>query len=538
VVQTASVTQGTPRSGGDDHSGGGGGGLGGSIFAYQMSNCCSVAHPTSQTPYIPSTAAIPLSAVIGFKPAAAGVIGGLPVIQAGVGVAGSGAGQTSAFLVMAGMLHDGSLSGAFFASGRGPGDEGQSVGSGAFSATGATSAIIGAGSGATIGAGPGRGGTVPGAAVSTVPPTGTAASPSPEPIPSSGTIQSATASLSNGGGAVPQPPTSYSFAQRFSRITPPAALGKVRPDIPSYFGFAGGIMDTINHAKGTTQHFTVGSGFLGFFLLADRGSGFVYSFADVQKVDGGGSAPFDGVYGFGFDFSTSAKNFYRGAYIDEDHFAALDARGDGGKPLSLVNGTTVKAGSGGMVSAGMADLSQLSNYHPCKCEYTKWGFWAVQDVRPGGNIEDRSHLMEWVAGKMPDELGKDIPTTGKASYGGHVVASIQNGDAAYVAAGRFRSTVDFGGNAGTVGVKGLDGVNYKGRIALSASNRATFGTVKAMVGRDAATNAATKLRMSANGAFFGPKADPVREMGGNVTIHGLTPGGQRYLGSGIFAAAK
>jgi hypothetical protein len=159
-------------------------------------------------------------------------------------------------------------------------------------------------------------------------------------------------------------------------------------------------------------------------------------------------------------------------------------------------------------------------------------------MRPGGNVEDRSHLMEWVAGNMPDQLGHDIPTTGKASYTGHVVASIQNGNSAYVAAGRFNSTVNFGTSTGTVGVKGLDGVNYQGQIALNSGDRATFGTVNEMVGKLASTNATTGLRMHANGAFFGSTTDPVREMGGNVTIHGMTPGGQRYLGSGIFAAAK
>jgi hypothetical protein len=414
-----------------------------------------------------------------------------------VQVADSTAGQNSTFSVMAGNFNNGKLSGDFFASRQSSETSPTTVASGAFASTAAASSGI----------------------------------------PNAGTVKSLSAQFdTDGGGNIAGAPQSYSFSQDFAHIATPAGLDKVRTDA-TLMGFAGGIIDTIDHGAGTVTHTAVQSAAFpgGFIVDTSVASGFVFAYTAVSGVAGGGS--FDGLYFFGFDATNKNRDFFRGVYIDPDHFAALAAEPMKGL-TPTVNGQGVASSKGALASAGMADLSRLDNYKACRCEYTKWGFWAVDDVRKGGKIEDRGHLMEWVAGQIPDLLGKDIPTTGTASYGGHVVTSIRNGGAAYVAAGRFQSTVDFGASTGRVSVSGLDGVDYRGHIALDPTERATFGSVKDLVGRDAATSAVTKLRMTVNGAFYGSKVDPAKEMGGHVAIRGLTPGGQNYLGSGIFAARR
>lgn len=557
VVQTTSTSQGTKQtSGGGDNNGGGGGSVAGTVFAYRMDNCCGSGHgPASFAPYLPkaffgaSTTSFATSDVLGFSPKAGLPAGfGTPVIQAGVDIEGDGANQRSTFLAMAGEINGGKLSGSFFASRHSTDTSPVTIATGSFTSSGSGSsaaanhssvsgAIVGSGAGAQVGAGTGNGAASVGSQAASAAGGGTT-------IPASGTITSSGAQYDiDNGGLLPSASQTYQFSQGFSRITAPAGIGKVRPDLMStsteLLGFAGGIVDTINHGTGTVQHLAIGSLSTtpgGFVVAASADAGFLFAAADVQKVAGSGS--FNAVYEFGFDATTSGVGFYRGGYIDSDHFAALLGKDSSGKPLALVNGTTPASAQGAVVSSGFVNVSGLKNVTACACQYTKWGFWAVQDVQPGGNIEHRAHLLEWVAGQMPDLTGKDIPTVGKASYSGHVVASVQNGGAAYVAAGRFNSTVDFGASTGNVKVRGLDNMNYQGKIALDATNRASFASVKALVGHDATTDAATRLRMTLNGAFYGSKASPAQEMGGQVVIRGLTAGGQQYLGSGVFAAAK
>ena len=138
--------------------------------------------------------------------------------------------------------------------------------------------------------------------------------------------------------------------------------------------------------------------------------------------------------------------------------------------------------------------------------------------------------MLWVAGQLPGS-STDVPTTGIATYLGHVVVNILNSGKQYVDAGNFKNVVNFGTETGTVTVggpgigPGIDGSIYSGAVNLMADRRnfngALAGTV---VGRT----------MNMTGSFFLGTAGPVGEMGGNVNITG--PGG--YLGSGIFGGKR
>jgi hypothetical protein len=135
--------------------------------------------------------------------------------------------------------------------------------------------------------------------------------------------------------------------------------------------------------------------------------------------------------------------------------------------------------------------------------------------------------MLWVAG-VPTAAG-NIPTTGTATYAGHVIADINNGGATYLAAGTFSNAVNFGTRTGAVTIGGLDGAGYSGTVALTPASTMFAGglTSTGILGRTAAIN----------GSFFqgGPtNSTPLYgEMGGSIILNG-----PNYLGSGIFAARK
>ncbi|MCX7321171.1 MAG: FecR domain-containing protein, partial [Hyphomicrobiales bacterium] len=95
-----------------------------------------------------------------------------------------------------------------------------------------------------------------------------------------------------------------------------------------------------------------------------------------------------------------------------------------------------------------ASLGQ-PNLTVCQCDYTRWGFWnlKIQDT-------DASILGTWAAGR-PSQLG-DMPTTGTASYVGHVIAQVGTDSGSLrQAVGNFSNTVDFGARTGSVAVTGL-----------------------------------------------------------------------------------
>jgi hypothetical protein len=134
--------------------------------------------------------------------------------------------------------------------------------------------------------------------------------------------------------------------------------------------------------------------------------------------------------------------------------------------------------------------------------------------------------MLWVAG-VPTAAG-NIPTTGTATYTGHVIADINNGTATYIAAGTFSNNVNFGTRVGTVAINGLDATNYAGTVALTPASTLFAGSLTGNVGARTAT---------INGSFFQGGATNTTplygEMAGSIAITGTS-----YLGSGIFAARK
>nr|WP_184258579.1 FecR domain-containing protein [Rhodopseudomonas rhenobacensis] len=210
-------------------------------------------------------------------------------------------------------------------------------------------------------------------------------------------------------------------------------------------------------------------------------------------------------------------------YQDYNNFTATSPRGKTSNGVPYVGTVTTVSTSQARAFATSVGTPNLTI---CECEYTKWGIWEVHT--PDNYVGSPERLTgSWVAGRSPGI--NDVPTTGRATYTGHVIANVQDvtlfrqvvGDQRLVA-GNFSNTVDFGNRTGSVSVSNLDRTNYTGVIALQSDPRNFVGALRGDVG---------DRSMGLLGSFFrGPK-NPVGEMGGTVVI-----GGTNYLGSGVFAA--
>lgn len=201
-------------------------------------------------------------------------------------------------------------------------------------------------------------------------------------------------------------------------------------------------------------------------------------------------------------------------YTDSSNFSAqlkrdgnLSAAGISGEMSSLSPSATRQLGA----SVGQPNVTV------CQCDYTRWGFWNVRTQDPNLGI-----FGTWVAGQPA--LASDVPTTGTASYVGHVIAYVGGtGGDPRQAVGSFSNTVDFGARTGNVAVTGLDNTNYRGSVALQNGTVAFSGALAGDVGN---------RNMALIGGFVRGATSPVGEMGGTVAITGTN-----YVGGGSFAAA-
>jgi hypothetical protein len=214
-------------------------------------------------------------------------------------------------------------------------------------------------------------------------------------------------------------------------------------------------------------------------------------------------------------------------YTDDRTFSATGSVSPEGAQLSTVNGTSIGASSTLSVrTASDADKAPFGGVAFCQCNYTRWGFWSATVQRFGvtGTAYTDDLRGTWVAGPTTPEL--EIPTSGTATYQGHVIASIRNGASVdTVAAGNLTNSFNFATRTGAVSVNNLDGRTYTGAVSLVPTTSYFAGSLTA-----------TDAEMSMIGNFVASPTDPVKEMAGQVGIHSLN--GSPYAGSGIFAASR
>jgi len=238
-----------------------------------------------------------------------------------------------------------------------------------------------------------------------------------------------------------------------------------------------------------------------------------------------------------YEFGTvNASDPTRSAYVDYDNFAALDARTvtnqstGASAPSSTIDSRPVSRTDGALLNANSAVRQKISaavGGAPCQCEYTRWGLWSMtgRQTVGGATYDDRGHMMTWVAGQRPASA-TDVPTTGTATYNGHVLTNVHNGSNSYLAGANFTNTVNFGAASNQLSVQvgtnntTLDGATFSGNLSLKADRRDFGGTIGGTLSRS----------MTMNGSFFKGASGPVGEMGGNVQVTG-----SNYTASGIFA---
>ena len=168
----------------------------------------------------------------------------------------------------------------------------------------------------------------------------------------------------------------------------------------------------------------------------------------------------------------------------------------------------------------------------CQCEFTRWGLWSADtfrtDVTGQNGFSDRTGIGTWVAGRAANIA--DVPTSGTATYNGHVLASIsQNGGNSYLAASNFSNTINFGTRTGAVSIPSLDGSTYNGTVNLRTTDPRLFGTVTPITG----VGGPQGRQATIDGSLFRGTTSPIGEIGGRVLLTG--PG---YVGAGSFAAQR
>ena len=477
---------------------------GATAVAFNVSNCCTINGATSSAPFLPANFATGpntyISPMVGYRNAGSDTT---HFFQVGFNVSGNDTVQSSWAFVNIGKFASNSsgnpvMNAAFV------GSASPSPGSiGAF-AIGNDSTAIGA---LTLDA-------------NKLPQTGTITNNSY--INDLQTYSTHPALYTTGPGGTPTP---YTFEQQLQRIQTPSGLGDFRP-AAGLNGWVGGLMQTYdNTANGFLAPPSPLFGTAGIVLDPTKSrvqASFDIAFSSGNRVD-------YAHYQFG---SVDPNMSGNSAYIDYNNFAALTALDNNGAPVSTTNGQPMQSHAGFIFAVPKAAIQQIANGLPggtkatfCDCEYTRWGFWASQNLRVDSNghsVTDINHLGTWVAGQLPQI--SDMPTTGTATYAGHIIGTVNNGGGQHIDAGNFSNTVNFGTRTGNVMVTNFDGTNYNGTTAAPSSDPRLFAGV--LTGN----NGYRYMQLSGN--FFRGPTSPVGEMGGNFTVVGT-----RYIGSGIFAAA-
>ena len=254
----------------------------------------------------------------------------------------------------------------------------------------------------------------------------------------------------------------------------------------------------------------------------------------VQAVFGG-TDPFtpgtSGIDNMTISFgNVSGRAFARSTFIDDTRYAAAESP----SIPSNINGSNLPTTPGGnlsprlgLVTSGVVNNALPNGVTPCACQYLQWGYWTGELDTPNAQQTaatrmDRANINTWLAG-IPTAASDISSLQSQAfigNYSGHVVGSVVNNGASYVAAGGFTGTYNFGSNIGTVSVNNFDGHSASGMI--SGANGAYAGNI-----------ATPGVNGNVQGRFFGPRA---AETGGSFSLRSTV--GAPYLASGIFAGKR
>lgn len=212
-------------------------------------------------------------------------------------------------------------------------------------------------------------------------------------------------------------------------------------------------------------------------------------------------------------FGTTSGSSGRGTFIDDNNFGARDST----SVTSNIDSVAVSTLRMFMVNQEVVPTTSFlpSGVSFCSCQFLEWGYW-LADARDSSNNTDRFHLATWVAGALPSAV--DIPTSGTATYVGHLNGSVDNNGTRYQAVGKFENAWDFSNQSGSVTVTNFDGENFSS-VSVSASNRREFA--------GSGSNSTKSI------SFYKGGTDATKEQGGQFHVQGTN-----YKAGGTFAAAR
>ncbi len=337
--------------------------------------------------------------------------------------------------------------------------------------------------------------------------------------------------------------TSGGFSTVAPRVDTADGVGDQRPST-TLVGYASGVGASRLPGNQFTEIYVLESGGpegeSGLVLQRDASSSSLTAVADfgVTPFVTDGSAPTSARWVFGDIGSDNA------AYLDEDHYAALESFQDRGQGFDgQVNGND--QGADGRNRYGfrsfiigqepIAPDSFFPETQFCTCDYLQWGYWSGEyEWDPSGDQagrRERVHVGTWAAGQRPS-AAEIAGLSGTATHSGHVFGTVALGNGSQrLAAGRYDQTFNFGTDTGTFAISSFDGRDYTGGNLGSAGtgHQADFKSTTA-------ATAANGFKANVRGSFYKGGGDAAKQVGGTFKI---TDGGKgNYTASGIVAADR
>ena len=228
------------------------------------------------------------------------------------------------------------------------------------------------------------------------------------------------------------------------------------------------------------------------------------------------------------------------AFIDNNLFAARETAAPGHlSSATVVQGGTLVTSTVTaqllMVSANAVPLNTSNGFLPtgvhfCTCSFLNWGYWegtlqhtAASDPQKG--MVSGILVATWVAGTVSNP--SSLPSSGTATYAGHIIGNVINGGNAYLAVGSFQNKWDFSSRTGAINVNSFDNASFTGSASAAAGSASFNGTLSG-----SKTGVGT-LTGTLNGSFFKSASDAAAGMAGAFSITGSS-----YKAAGTFAAQK
>ena len=295
-------------------------------------------------------------------------------------------------------------------------------------------------------------------------------------------------------------------------------------------GFVAGVGASIVQSGGAVTPFTFNSRLVdpnGVKIQTDPNTNKITSTFDMVKSNGGSDVLFVTMGDKDTRFGTSPATSGKSAFFDDETFAStVDCDGTTAcTGVATFNGGPAQDGIVTMVTTD--DIRGLTGTY-ANCTYCSWGL-IRGEIAPSSPLTFERFTGFWTAGAVQDLA--QIPATGTATYGGHMVAFVNNNGAQYIEHGNTSVSVNFAGSGtnGTMTVSNFDGGGFTS--TFSAVTATSPGHV--FTGSMTGTGALSSVTGSMAGSFFTNAAgQAVAGMGGKVFGYG-TVGGNAYRFGGI-----